>query len=213
MLHYWTRSVLTRFHFQFFSNISLEFDDYGLGSEEIVRKNNYGENMHIAIALFTIFSAWRWADRKNWRNYHPTMLFITSGGLLYEFLTKNHSLWVFHPDFLYNQSLVVLIYAVITMPLCVLIFLSCYPKTWTKQVVFLLLWISIFVATEGILELCGRISYQHGWSFWHSVLFDIMMFPMLRLHHLKPIRAYIISIIIIVILMVWLKVPLDGGAT
>lgn len=168
--------------------------------------------MHLALALFSIFATWRWADRKNWKQYHPTMLYITSGGLLYEYLTKDHSLWVFHPDFLYNQSMVVLVYAVITMPLCVLIFLSRYPQKKMKQVVFVLFWIGIFASLELVMELTGRISYQHGWSFWYSVLFDTMMFPMLRLHHLKPIRAYMISVIIIVFLMVWLKVPLDGGS-
>ncbi|CAH1213176.1 hypothetical protein PAECIP111891_03924 [Paenibacillus allorhizoplanae] len=165
--------------------------------------------MHVVIALFTIYSVWRWADWKNWHKYHPTMLFILAGGLLYEYLTHDFNLWVFHPDFLYNHQITVIVYAVITMPLSVLLFLSRYPTTTKlKQLMYLLKWVFIYSVVELALQISGRISYGHGWTFWHSVMFDVMMFPMLRLHHTKPLRAYLLSLIIIVVLMWYFKVPL-----
>jgi len=163
--------------------------------------------MHVAITLFTIFATWRWGDLKHWRQYHPTMLFITVGGLLYEYLVHDYTLWVFHPDFLYNHKLTVIIYAVITMPLSVFIFLSHYPQTLRRQILYLAKWVIIYISAEFILLYFGRISYQHGWNLFHSLLFDIMMFPMLRLHHTKPLWAYQISVVIIVILMLLFKVP------
>jgi hypothetical protein len=165
--------------------------------------------MHLAITLFTIFAAWLWSDWRNWRKYHATMLYIASGGLLYEYLTKDYTLWIFHPDFLFNRTITIIVYAVITMPLNVLFFLSRYPSNgWKKQWIYMLKWVMIYAFVELALQLFGRISYKHGWNFWYSVLFDVMMFPMLRLHHLKPLWAYIISIIIIIILMSWFHVPI-----
>lgn len=166
--------------------------------------------MHVAITLFTIFATWRWGDLKHWRQYHPTMLFITAGGLLYEYLTKDYILWVFHPDFLYNQELTVIVYAVVTMPLSIFLFLSHYPQSLRRQIIYIAQWVIIYVFAELVLLYFGRISYQHGWSLFHSVLFDMMMFPMLRLHHTKPLLAYSISVVIIVLLMLWLKVPFNN---
>lgn len=163
--------------------------------------------MHVAITLLTIFAAWRWGDRKNWKQYHPTMLFITAGGLLYEYLTKDYTLWVFRPDFLYNHKLTIIVYALVTMPLSVLIFLSHYPQTLKRQILYLAEWVIIYASVELVLLYFGRISYQHGWNFVHSLLFNTIMFPMLRLHHTRPLRAYQISVVIIVVLMLLFKVP------
>jgi hypothetical protein len=167
--------------------------------------------MHLVIALFTIFAVWRWADWKNWKKYQPSMLYITSGGLLYEYLTRGYNLWLFHPDFLYNQTITVIVYAVVTMPLSILIFLSHYPQKHMKQILYILKWVMIYSAVELALQLFGRITYQHGWNFWFSVLFDVVMFPMIRLHHVKPLLAYFISLVIIILLMICFKVPLEGA--
>lgn len=162
--------------------------------------------MHLILALFSIFAAWRWSDWRNWKQYHATMIFITAGGFLYEFLTVNKALWVFHPDFLYNQTITIIVYAIVTMPLSVLLFLSTYPKTIGKQIRHLLTWIGIYVCGELILQYMGRISYQNGWSLWHSILFDMMMFPMIRLHHTRPLLAYAISVLITLLLMTWFQI-------
>jgi hypothetical protein len=164
--------------------------------------------MHLLIALFTGFAVWRWADWKNWQKYHATMLYIVVGGLLYEYLTRGFILWVFHPDFLYNQQLTIIIYAVLTMPLSILLFLSNYPTTnKLKQIIYLVKWIFIYSVVELILQIFGRITYENNWSYWYSVLFDVMMYPMLRIHYVNPLRAYFLSIVIIVVLMWYFKVP------
>jgi len=167
--------------------------------------------MHAAIALLTIFAVWRWSDWKNWRRYHPSMLFIATGGLLYEFITSDQTMWRFHPDFLYNHTVTVIIYAVLTMPLTVLLYLDHYPETETigKKIRYICLWIGIYIAVETILLLTGRISYEHGWNLFYSLLFDMMMFPMIRLHHTRPLLAYVISIPIVVVLTRLFEIKLD----
>ncbi|WJH33355.1 hypothetical protein N6H14_25280 [Paenibacillus sp. CC-CFT747] len=144
--------------------------------------------------------------------YHPTMLYITVGGLLYEYLTHGFVLWKFHPDFLYNHPLTVIVYAVLTMPLTVLLFLSRYPGSGSIQekAVYYLFWVGCYSFFEWVLYLAGRISYDHGWNLGHSILFDIMMFPMLRFHFVKPLGAYSVSVLIIIYLMVHFDVPFES---
>lgn len=165
--------------------------------------------MHLALTLFSIFAVWRWGDWKHWQRYHPTMLYITAGGFLYEYISKDYVMWIFHPDFLYNHTLVVVTYAVLTMPLNVLLYLSHFPESnkW-RQLLYICKWVAIYAVGELVLEYFGRISYQHGWNYYHSILFDMMMFPMLRLHHVKPLIAYVLSVIIVVAMLWMYQVPL-----
>ncbi|MCZ8521219.1 hypothetical protein O9H32_17150 [Paenibacillus mucilaginosus] len=156
-----------------------------------------------------ILAAWRWADWRNWKQYHSSMLFITAGGFLYEYLTKDQTMWKFHPDFLYNQTVTVVVYAIVTMPLSVLLFLSLYPRTPGKKLLHLALWVGIYASGEWALHAFGRISYQHDWNLAYSVLFDIMMFPMIRLHHNRPLLAYALSVPIVVTLIYLFHIKLQ----
>ncbi|MEH7413822.1 CBO0543 family protein, partial [Neobacillus drentensis] len=149
--------------------------------------------MHVAIGILTILASFKWADWKNWRKYHASMSFISTGGLMYEYIVKENTLWKFHPDLLYGHEMVVLVYAIITMPVSILIYLSHFPKTWTRRILYILVWSGIYIFVEWILLVFGRISYQNGWKFWYSFYFDIVMFSVIALHQSKPIRAYIIS--------------------
>ncbi|MDQ0914696.1 CBO0543 family protein [Paenibacillus sp. V4I5] len=105
--------------------------------------------MHLAIALLIIYATWKWADWRNWKQYHASMFFIMAGGFLYEYLTKDFPMWVFHPDFLYNHEMTVIVYAIVTMPLKVLIFLSRYPQPWKKQITFIAMWIAVYGVENG----------------------------------------------------------------
>ncbi|MBB3110180.1 hypothetical protein FHS18_002247 [Paenibacillus phyllosphaerae] len=165
--------------------------------------------MHVALALFSIFCAWRWADWRNWKLYHPTMLYITCGGFLYEYLTKDQTMWMFHPDFLYNHTVTVVVYAVLTMPLNVLLFLSTFPPTLGKQLRHFAIWIAIYGGMEWVMMITGRISYKNDWGLLHSLLFDLMMFPMLVLHHKRPLVAYALSVPIVWGLLLIFKIKLN----
>jgi hypothetical protein len=163
--------------------------------------------MHVAIAVFTILASLKWGDWKNWRPYHPSMLFIATGGLLYEYIVKGNSLWKFHADFLYGHEMTVIVYAVITMPISIFLFLSHFPKKWYRRALYILLWSGVYIGVEWILFVFGRISYQNEWEFWYSFLFDIMMFLVIALHHYHPAKAYLLSIFITVFLILYFDVP------
>ncbi len=164
--------------------------------------------MHLAVAVGAILAAWKWGDWLNWSKYYPTLLYVLSMSLIYEYLTRDFALWVFHPDFVLNQTLVVLLQAVISVPFNIFVFLSRYPVKWGKKIYHYLMWIGIYIGTELVFQLTTRITYEHNWNLGWSLIFDCVMFPMLRLHFRKPLLAWILSIPIIIGYMLIFKVPI-----
>jgi hypothetical protein len=163
--------------------------------------------MHLAIALLSIMASFKWGDWKNWRKYHASMFFISTGGLLYEYMVQENTLWKFHPDFLYGHQMVVIVYALITMPISIFLFLSHFPEKWIQRSFYILLWSGIYIFVELILYYFDRISYQNGWQLWYSFLFDILMFSVIALHQYKPGRAYIVSLFVIIFLITYFEIP------
>jgi hypothetical protein len=163
--------------------------------------------LHLVIAVLTIVVSLKWGNWKKWREYHAGMLFISTGGLLYEYIVKKNTLWKFHPDFLYGHEMVVIVYALITMPISIFLFLSHLPKRWFQRLTYILLWSGIYIFGEWILYVFGRISYQNGWGFLYSFLFDIVMFSVIALHHYKPFPAYLLSLLITIFLISYFDIP------
>ncbi|MFC5653707.1 CBO0543 family protein [Paenibacillus solisilvae] len=165
--------------------------------------------MHLTLALITILAAWKYADWKNWQQYHSTMMYFALGNLLYNFLTANHFLWKLKPDFLPNHSLTEMVYTFIIFPATVLLFLSTYPKRDKKLIGHYLKWIGIYVGVEWFFMMTGRIIYQYGWSLYWSIIFDILMFPMLRLFYKRTLLAYAISLLMCIFWVWYFKVPVN----
>ncbi|WP_409299912.1 CBO0543 family protein [Peribacillus sp. SCS-155] len=163
--------------------------------------------MHVAITILTVLASFKWGNWKEWKKYHASMFFIATGGLLYEYMVKDYTLWKFHPDFLFNHDMTVIIYALITMPVSIFLFLQHFPKEWSRRVAYIFLWSGIYIAVEWLLLKFDRISYQNGWHFWYSYFFDLMMFSIIALHQYHPILAYILSIFIIFFLLGHFNVP------
>ncbi|QHT61013.1 hypothetical protein GXP70_14345 [Paenibacillus lycopersici] len=166
--------------------------------------------MHLGLAILSVMTAFKWADWKHWKKYHPTMLFMAVGAFLYEYLTKDQTMWKFHPDFLYNHTVTVVVYAIATMPLNIFLFLSRLPERgfWKKSL-HVAIWTAIYSLTEWAMVHTGRISYQNNWSLLYSILFDLMMFPMMILHHRRPVTAYLFSIVIVCCLLHAFEVELE----
>jgi hypothetical protein len=167
--------------------------------------------MHIAITIWAVLAAWRWGDRKNWRKYHSTMLYMPLMNFLYYYFCSDHLLWEMIPDLGLSAIILRLLYTFIVFPCTVLVFLSNYPHTFKQQCIHYLKWIVIYVGVELIGGIFGRITYHNGWNLGWSALFISVMFPMLRLHYKKPVIAYFISIIIIILLLSFFDVTLDAS--
>jgi hypothetical protein len=63
--------------------------------------------------------------------------------------------------------------------------------------------ILIYFTLEVILLKFSRIEYDYGWNIWWSLGWDCIMFPILSIHHKKPLLAFLLSAIVF-FLMNWL---------
>jgi hypothetical protein len=165
--------------------------------------------MHFVILICICVSSIFWANWRDWRRYLPTMYFMSFFDLLYLTITEHYRLWQILPDFAIRKILFVeFIYVFIVFPLTVFIFLSRYPKTFPKIIFHYIQWISLYWIFELIAYHYNNITYDHGWNIWWSLLFDTVMFPMLRLHYDKPLLAIGLSICFVAIYIAIFRVPL-----
>ncbi|WP_261132989.1 CBO0543 family protein [Bacillus sp. Marseille-Q3570] len=168
--------------------------------------------MHLSISVLALYGAWKWGDWKNWNRYHATMLYLISMNLLYFFLCKDRMLWRIVPDAGIPYVISELLYLFIVFPATVLLFIGNYPTSTGRKLLHILKWVGIYIGLEALGKLFGKIEYFHGWNIFYSFLFLCVMFPMLRLHYLKPLIAYIVSLVIIAVLLMYFKVSLNSSS-
>lgn len=158
------------------------------------------------ITLLSLFllAAWVHADWKNWQKYYPTILYATVESLTASYLTYHHTLWIFNPGAVVTTHTVVeLINAFVVLPAVTFTFLSKYPfnERVVRQFVYVFFWVSIFAVAECIAHyIIGSIGYDHGWSWKVSVVFDIGLFTILRVHHTRPFWAWCLSVLVAIVI-------------
>lgn len=151
--------------------------------------------MHIFVAVWVLLASWRWGDWKNFILYYPTMLYIALSNLLYVFFAHEFfHLWELRED-IGNHAITFLIHVFIINPFSAFLFLSNYPSTLKSKILHTLKWIFLFLIVEWIGYKLEKITYHNGWNYWWSVLFIVVMFPMLRLHYVKPSWAIFLSVV------------------
>jgi hypothetical protein len=165
--------------------------------------------LHLALALFSILVVVKRRVWREWQMYQPTMMLFALGNVTYNFLTANYFLWKMKPDFFPNHSITEMVYSFVIFPASALLFLSNYPTGTRKIFWYYVKWIAVYVIVEWFFTTNGRMLYQHGWNLWWSFAFDITMFPILRLHHKRPLIAYSISVFLCVFWVWMFDVPVD----
>lgn len=159
----------------------------------------------IMVCVFVI-SAYRWGEWKNWKKYYPTMLFFGMGDLIYITVFHNKLLWKFPTNFLVSSLDELLLIFAIFFPTTLLL-LSNYPKKLYNQIAFNGLWIALYMLIEIVDLKIGIIEYNNGWNIWWSLLHNTIQFPLVALHHRKPVLAWIIALIFLGVIMKIFKVP------
>ncbi|WP_204498216.1 CBO0543 family protein [Aquibacillus albus] len=151
--------------------------------------------LHIVIAIWVIVASIRWGDWKRWEQYYPTMLYIISAGLVYEFFAQTQfHLWKMNGEWLLNHSIATLLHIFIINPLATFIFLSNYPDPLPKQLFHITKWVIIFLIVEWAGLHFDYITHSNGWSLGWSALFLFKMFPILRLHFTHKLWAITLSV-------------------
>lgn len=158
--------------------------------------------MHLFIVVWALLAAWKWADWSKWKEFLPSMYFMATANLFYQYLGHQlHHLWQYQKCFI-NEIVTDNLYTFIVFPCTVMLYLSNYPKTLSSQVYRNVKWICIYLFLELIGYYFGFITYQGGWSFYWSCLLVCTIFPMLRLHHVKPLWALGVAPFIIAVLLI-----------
>ncbi|MBM6616343.1 CBO0543 family protein [Bacillus suaedaesalsae] len=169
--------------------------------------------MNAIYALVWFVALWKWGDWKNWEKYYPTILFFFLGDLLYQyFLSDLYPMWKYNPQGVdenigLTHTHVFISIMLIKYPATILIYLSKFPSKRLKQLGWILLWLLIYLVNELGDRSLHLITYHNGWGFSWSILFNIVMFSLLKLHFHRPILTWLFSIVFIILLWNIFDVP------
>lgn len=162
---------------------------------------------HIIISLISVLAVWKWGDWRNWNKYYPTILFYISGDLFYHLLAHDKLLWNTESPFL-KSTIADILNNFVVFPTTILLFLPNFPQSkYTNQVLYILMWVLIYSLWEFIGHYLGYFSYDNGWGFGWSVLFNVIMFPLLLLHHKRPLYAILGAIIVAFAILQYFDIP------
>lgn len=165
--------------------------------------------MHLLTAFVILAFTYYYGDWRNWKKYHATMLFVATMNLVYLLITSEYYLWLFTSDLLNNQNLTTLIYTFVVLPSTTLLLLSNFPVKLSKQLQRILIWIVIYSIWEAFFLLpFNLITYDNGWNLTYSILFDLIMFPIIVIHYKRPLVAYLITFFVAVLIIWWFNIPL-----
>lgn len=160
--------------------------------------------MNIILVVFVILISLLKGDWKNWEKYYPTMLYTSLASFLYEFISHSHfHLWELKKDSIFNLMNIHFVHNLIINPLIALVYLSNFPDILLKKITYIMKWILVFLVIEWIATRFGMLSYHNGWHFGWSALFVVIMFPMVRLHHLHKLWALLLSVLCALFYLIW----------
>ncbi|MBT2688191.1 hypothetical protein J7I93_08355 [Bacillus sp. ISL-47] len=171
--------------------------------------------MHLLFNFLFLLAGYKWGDWKNWRDYYPTILFFIGGDLLKNFLFRNYPMWqyketIFAENLLIGHPVINLMIMAIVYPATILIFLGHFPNERLKQAVWIGLWVFLYCSIEFVnLQYLHLIEHSNGWSIGWSILFNIFMFFIFRIHHKRPLMALGIGFLWILFLWNMFDVPIE----
>ncbi|RSK25742.1 hypothetical protein EJF36_01855 [Bacillus sp. HMF5848] len=171
--------------------------------------------MTILLVILFVTVAWRWGDWKNWKLYYPSILFFILGDLLYHYLLFDFfPMWRYNP-FGLDESLglthtfIAFLIMFFIYPASILLYLGHFPTGSgpMRKFAYYIVWIGITVLIEYIIVQFNGIQYYNGWSLTWSALFVIVMLFTLRIHHIYPLAAWVLSLLFITFLLIKFQVP------
>jgi hypothetical protein len=166
------------------------------------------QKMNITLSIILAVCAGYLKAWKNWRVFHPTMLYTSVLVLLYNFICKDHLLWKHQSIPMKSHFTGELLHAFAILPIITLLFLSFYPDKG-RRLRYIALWSLLSFAAEFPFAVTGMIVFENGYHYWMELLFYPLMYFMIRLHHKKPLISYGLSALIIPLLIWLFKVPVQ----
>ncbi|MFE8700005.1 CBO0543 family protein [Cytobacillus sp. FJAT-54145] len=165
-------------------------------------------------ASIWLFALWKWGDWRKLANYYPTILFFILGDFLYLYLLSDHyPMWRYVPADIDREMGVTNVHVSLSViaikyPATILIYLGNFPEgKKIKKWLYILLWVGIYTINETIDIKLNIFGYYNGWNLAWSILFTLVMFIVLRIHHTKPFHAWLLSAAFLFILWQIFDVP------
>lgn len=152
-----------------------------------------------------LFAAWRWGDWRNWQKYYSSILFVMVVNLSAGYISYHHPLWVFNNDILVTtETAVEFVNTYLVLPATTLIYLANFPASGAgKKAAYILFWVLIYGTLELIdNKIIGGISYANGWMWPYSVLFEVGMFLIIRIHHVTPLWGWLITAVMAAFILI-----------
>lgn len=156
----------------------------------------------------------KWGDLKNWKKYYPTILFFAIWDLVYLYLLSDYyPMWKYSPQGVdanvgLTSAHISISIIVIKYPATAIIYLYKFPnKKRLVQLLYIIGWVLIYTLNEFIDFKLNLIKYFNGWNLYWSILFNFVMFLILRTHHTRPLLAWVFSLLYVIFLWNVFDVP------
>jgi hypothetical protein len=130
---------------------------------------------------------------------------------LFPLFMYRYPLWTFRKSFFNpNHTIFDFIVAFTFFTPIVLIFLSRYPykSKWYKQMLYISAWVIFEVFIELLIFSAKLITYHNGWNFWWSSVVWVFLFIGVRLHHTKPLWAWLLCFAGTAFLIIYFHIPI-----
>lgn len=169
--------------------------------------------MHFIFNFLFLLAALKWGDWRNWKLYYPTYLFFIGGDLFKNALLDDYRLWsyqetIFATNILFGHYVINFLIMLVAYSSTILIYLGNFPKQRYKQILWLLFWVALYSLIEFInLKYLHLFEHHYGWSMHWSILFNLVMFTVLKIHVKKPLLAWGISIVFFIIIFQAFHIP------
>lgn len=166
--------------------------------------------IHISIKIFFVLAAIKWGDWKHWKKYYPTIQFFIIGDLFYNLIFRDYPLWKFKELYPIMKLDIIIMasFMIVRYPATVFIYLGKFPNEKSKAILWYLFWVLLYIGIEIIDLQIGLIKHFNSWNIWWSLLFDMIIFAILKIHFHKPLLAWGLALLCSIILWNLLEVPI-----
>lgn len=158
----------------------------------------------LVVGVYIVFAI-KFVDWKRWKDYYPTIQFYIICNLLYNFIFYQHTLWKYKAVTVswLTHTHIELTFTFFIVPVVLMLYLQYFPKSKKKGLIYFAVWVAYFSVIEFIFEKKGLFIYENGWNIWWSILFNLITFAIIRLHYKNILVAYLVSIPIIIVLLLF----------
>lgn len=149
-------------------------------------------------------------SRNSWRDipkYYKSLFYVSSINALYYLLCRRHLVWEFTPIGI-SWGFIRFVHVVIITPSLVLTFLSKFPNSLIKQVIYTVKWVVTASVVEYFSYKQKLILYAHGWNIYWTGLMYALMFMYSLLFTKRPLITLFLSFCTTAFFAIKLKVPM-----